>query len=125
MHPKREIFLFEIFGFMILKSFIIQDDKIINKILSGTEKFKKADKMITLAATKFSAANYEKLNKKEVANLNATANDLFHFNIEFGKLKSVREEVAVCFIDDHLQSTETDLCGIFQPFFYESLFTLK
>lgn len=41
---RKEIFLFDSFGLMDLKKFIIQDDKeIINKILFGFQKKKLAD----------------------------------------------------------------------------------
>ena len=44
LHPKKEMLLFESFGFKGLKNFIIQDDKkIINKIFDRLEKFKQAD----------------------------------------------------------------------------------
>lgn len=50
-----------------IKRDIIEDDKkIVNKILFGTEKCKKKDKTITLILTKFSASNYERLNRKKI-----------------------------------------------------------
>ena len=40
LHPKREIFLFDSFGFTGFQKFLIDNDKdILNKILFGIEKF--------------------------------------------------------------------------------------
>ena len=42
LHPKKEIFLFDSFGFEGFKEFILQDDqKVLSKILYGIEKFNK------------------------------------------------------------------------------------
>ena len=42
LHPRKEIFLFDSFGFEGFKEFIIDDDrKTLNKILFGIEKLKK------------------------------------------------------------------------------------
>ena len=42
LHPKKEIFLLDSFGFEGFKGFIIQNDKkLLNKILFGIENFKK------------------------------------------------------------------------------------
>ena len=86
---------------MGLENFIIQDDKkLINKILSGTEKFKKHDKSVSIVATKFFASNYNKLGKKELANLSTTARELFHFINKFSKLHNIRDEISNHFVDD-------------------------
>ena len=41
---------------------------------------------------------------------------------EFGKKHNLKDEVAVHFVDDQLQKTETDTCGIFQLYFHVNLF---
>ena len=42
LHLKKEIFLFDSFGFKGFKEFILQDDrKILNKILYGIKRFEK------------------------------------------------------------------------------------
>ena len=41
---------------------------------------------------------------------------------EFGKLHNIENEVNVFSLDDQLQKTETDTCGIFQLYFYYNLF---
>ena len=49
LHPKKEIFLFDSFRFEGFKEFILQDDqKVLNKILYGIEKFNKKDNKIIL-----------------------------------------------------------------------------
>ena len=50
LHPKKEIFMFDSFGFKDFKEFVIQDDqKIINKIFYDAEKFDKKHNKTTLA----------------------------------------------------------------------------
>ena len=41
---------------------------------------------------------------------------------EFGKKHNLKNEVTMRFVDDQLQKTETDYCGIFQLYFYVNLF---
>ena len=62
LHPRKQIFLFDSFGFEGFKEFIIDDDrKILNKILFGIEKLKKKkDNKVTLVTLKFSMREYEK-----------------------------------------------------------------
>ena len=61
-HPRKEIFLIGSFVFEAFKEFLIQDDqKIINKIFYGVEKFKKKDNKITLVTLRFSIREYKKL----------------------------------------------------------------
>ena len=58
---KKEIFLFDSFGFEGFKEFILNNDRnILNKILYGIEKFDKKDNGITLITLKFSMLEYEK-----------------------------------------------------------------
>ena len=45
LHERREIFLFDSFGFEGFKKFIIDDDRnVLNKIMYGIEKFQKKTK---------------------------------------------------------------------------------
>ena len=54
--------MFDSFGFEGLKEFIIQDDqKIINKIFYGVEKFDKKGNKFTLLTLGFSIPEYKKL----------------------------------------------------------------
>ena len=42
---------------------------------------------------------------------------------EFGKLHKINDVVTVHLVDNQLQKIETNTCGIFQLYFYISLFT--
>ena len=62
LHPKKEIFLFDSFGFEGFKKFIIDNDKsVLNKVLFGLNKFEKSDRKIKLISVKFSMSEYEKI----------------------------------------------------------------
>ena len=97
------------------------DEKILNKILLGIETFKSKDKKITLITLKFSMKEYEKI--RHANRLNTTAIDLLHLIRELGKLHGIKDEVTIHLVDDQLQKLETDMCGIFQLYFYVNLFT--
>ena len=121
LHPKKEIFLFDSFGFEGLKKFIIDNDKkLLNKVLFNLNKFEKSDRKITLISIKFSMQEYEKI--KDTKQLKTTTQDLLHLMYEFGKLHNVEDEITVFSLDDQLQKIETDTCGIFQIYFYYNLF---
>ena len=67
--PKKEIFLFNSFGFEGFMEFILQDDQnVVNKILHGIEKFNKKDNKI-----------------KNMNRLSETTIDLLHLMNEYGK----------------------------------------
>ena len=118
--PKKEIFLFDSFGFEGLKKIIIDNDKkLLNKVLYNLNNFKKSDLKITLISLKFSMREYEKISDKQ---LKTTTEDLLHLMYEFGKLHSIQDEITVFSLDDQLQKIETDTCGIFQIYFYYNLF---
>ena len=120
LHPKKEIFLFDSFGFEGLKKFIIDNDKkLLNKVLFNLNNFKKSDRKITLISLKFSMREYEKISDKQ---LKTTTQDLLHLMYEFGKLHNIQDEITVFSLDDQLQKIETDTCGIFQIYFYYNLF---
>ena len=120
LHPKKEIFLFDSFGFEGLKKFIIDNDKkLLNKVLFNLNNFKKTDRKITLISLKFSMREYEKISDKQ---LKTTTQDLLHLMYEFGKLHNIQDEITVFSLDDQLQKIETDTCGIFQIYFYYNLF---
>ena len=121
LHPKKEIFLFDSFGFEGLKKFIIDNDKkLLNKVLFNLNKFEKSDRKITLISIKFSMREYEKI--KDTKQLKTTTQDLLHLMYEFGKLHNIEDEITVFSLDDQLQKIETDTCGIFQIYFYYNLF---
>ena len=121
LHPKKEIFLFDSFGFEGLKKFIIDNDKkLLNKVLFNLNKFEKSDRKITLISIRFSMQEYEKI--KDTKQLKTTTQDLLHLMYEFGKLHNIEDEITVFSLDDQLQKIETDTCGIFQIYFYYNLF---
>ena len=121
LHQKKDIFLFDSFGFEGLKKFIIDNDKkLLNKVLYNLNKFNKNDRKITLISLTFSMCEYQKI--KDLNELRTTTQDLLHLMYEFGKLHNIDNEITVFSLDDQLQKIETDTCGIFQLYFYYNLF---
>ena len=121
LHPKKEIFLFDSFGFEGFKKFIIDNDKkVLNKVLFGLHKFKKNNQKITLISLRFSMSEYEKI--KNTKQLKTTTQDLLHLMYEFGRLHNLDDNITVFCVDDQLQRIDTDTCGIFQIYFYYNLF---
>ena len=73
---KDQIFLFDSFGFVGLKEFIVDNDRqIIDKFFYGLEKINKKDKVINLTYVRFDNDSYKKVNR---ASLMPTAKDFFH-----------------------------------------------
>ena len=121
LHPKKEIFLFHSFGFQGFKEFLLQDDKkILNKILYGIKKLEKKDNKVTVITLTFSMNECE--NIKNANRLSTTTKDLLHLMNKSGKKYNLKKDVTVNFVDDQLQKTEADTCGIFQLYFYVNLF---
>ena len=123
LNPPKQLFLFNIFGVTGFKDFTLQDDqKIINKMLHGINDFNKRDNVpvINIISLRFSITTYEDLKQKE--EISKTVIYLFHLLKEFGKLHNVKEEVAINLVDDQLQETESNTCGLFLLYFYENLF---
>ena len=119
---KDQIFLFDSFGFIGLKEFIIDNDKkIVDRFFYGLEKINKKDKKINLTYLQFDIESYKKINKKS---LTSTAQDFFHTLSEFGKVHK-NKIVDVYMVDDQLPDLKSDTCGIFQLYFYTSLFVPK
>ena len=99
-----------------MKSLIIQNDqKVIEKILLGTEQLTRTDKQITLVNIKFSLNACKNLSKNELDKLSDTARDFFYFVQSFGDKLKLRDFV-------NLQDPDTVNCGIFQIYFYDNLF---
>ena len=116
---KDQIFLFDSFGFVGLKEFIVDDDKqIIDQFFYGLEKINKKDNIINLTYVRFDTASYKKV-KKET--LTATARDFFHSLSEFRKVHN-KNWVDIYMVDDQLQNIKSDTCGLFQLYFYMNLF---
>ena len=63
---------------------------------------------------------YEKI--KNGHRLRPITQDLLHLMYQFGKLHKIKDIVKVHLVDDQLQKIETDMCGMFQIYFYFNLF---
>ena len=62
LHPKKEIFLFDSFGFEGFKESLLQDDrKTLNKLPFGFKEFEKKDKKVTIITLTFSMNEYKKI----------------------------------------------------------------
>ena len=119
---KEQIFLFDSFGFIGLKEFIIDNDKqIIDQFFYGLEKINKKDKVINLTYVRFDNESYKKVNKDS---LTPTARDFFHSLSEFSKVHN-ESMVDIYMVDDQLQNIKSDTCGLFQLYFYMNLFIPK
>ena len=105
LHERKEIFLFDSFGFEGFKEFIIDNDRyILNEILFGIEKLKKKDKKFTLITLKFSMIEYEKI--RNGYRLTPTVQDLLHLINDFGKLHKIKDIVKVHLVNDQLQKSK-------------------
>ena len=120
---KKNVFLFDSLGFTGFKEFIIVNDlNIIDKLLYNVNKFNKNYEKINLINLKFSEYEYDRIKRKGVlSKLTDTAKDLFHLLSEFSKYHNVKE-MTLYAVDDQLQETTSDTCGIFQLYFYKNLF---
>ena len=63
---------------------------------------------------------YEKI--KNVNRFSGTTQEILRLINEFGKKHNLKEEVRIHFVDDQLQKTETDTCGVFQLYSFVNLF---
>ena len=120
---KKNCFLFDSLWFTGLKEFIIDNDlHIIDKLLYNVNKFNNNDEKINLINLKFSEYQSDRIKRKGVlSKLTDTAKDWFHLLSKFSKYHNVKE-MTLNAIDDHLQETTLDTCGIFQLYFYKNLF---
>ena len=116
---KEQIFLFDSYGFVGLKEFIIDNDrKLIDKFFHGLTKMNKKDSAINLTYVEFIPPAYKKIDRSQ---LTITAQDFFHTLNEFSKVHKSKE-INVYIVDDCLQDLESDTSGIFQLYFYTNLF---
>ena len=73
---KEQIFLFDSYGFVGLKEFIIDNDrKPIDKFFYGLEKINKNDKKINLTYVQFDLTAFKKIEKSQLTKI---AQDFFH-----------------------------------------------
>ena len=118
-------FFFNSFGTDGLKSFIIQDDqKVVEKILLGTEQVIKTDIKITLVNIKFSLNACKYLSKNDLNNLRDAAKDFFYFVQSFGDKLKLRDFVNLWVVENRIQDLDSVNCGIFHIYFYDNLFNL-
>ena len=102
---KEKIFLFDSFGFIGLKEFIIDNGKqIIDQFFYGLDN-----------------ESYKKVNKDS---LTPTARDFSHSISEFSKVHN-ESMVDIYMVDDQLQNIKSDTCDLFQLYFYMNLFIPK
>ena len=114
---RKQILLFDSYGFIGLKEFIIDNDrKIIDKFFHGLTKMNKKDSAINLTYVQFIPPAYKKIDRSQL-----TSTDVFHTLNEFSKVHKLKK-VNVYMVDDCLQDLESDTCGIFQLYFYTNLF---
>ena len=92
--PKKELLLFDSYGFIGFKFFILSDDKaIVDKILYNVNNFNKKDNKINLVTVTFSVDAQEKLKENKLNALTETARDLLHKLAEFSKYNSMTNEM--------------------------------
>ena len=119
LYSKEQIFLFDSFGFIGLKVFIVDNDrKLVDRFFYGLEKINRRDKRINLTYVQFDLESYKKIDRKL---LTTTGQDFFHTLNEFGKVHK-RKLVDVYMVDDQLQNLKSDTCGLFQLYFYTNSF---
>ena len=101
LSSKGKVFLFDSFGFIGLKEFIIDNDKrIFDRSFYGLEKINKKDTKINLTYLQFDIEAYKKTNKHY---LTPTAQNFFHTLNEFDKVHK-NKIVDVYMVDDQLQN---------------------
>ena len=122
IEPKNDLLFCYTFGVDDLKSFLIQDDqKIIEKILLGTEQLTRRDKRITLVNIKFSLNACKNLRKIELDNLRDAARDFFYFVQSFRDKLKLRDFIYMWVVEDRIQGLHTVNCDIYQTYFYNNL----
>ena len=123
LEPKNDIFFFDSFGLDGLKHFIVQEDqKIVEKLLFGTEKMTKTDTEITLCKIQFNLNACKNLSKVELDSLSDTATNVFRFLQAFGIKLKLCNFVNIWMVEDRVQDLDSSTCGIFHLYFYDNLF---
>ena len=123
IEPKTDIFFFDSFGLDGLKHFMVQDDqKIVEKVPFGTEKMTRTDNKRTLCKMQFNLNACKNLSKVELDSLSDAATIFFHFIQSFSIKLKLRNFVNIWMVEDRVQDLDSSTCGIFQLYFYDSLF---
>ena len=95
---KKNLLLFDSFGFVGSKQFIVDNDKnTIDRMLFNLEKFNKKDAKINLVSLKL-----KNIKEKSLDILTNAAKDFFHLPSEFGKLKKQKKEMKIILLNDQL-----------------------
>ena len=116
---KQQAFLFDSYGFVGLKEFIIDNERqMIEEFFYGFEKINKNHKKINLTYVQFDVQSFLETDKLKMTK---TGQDFFYTLYEFARVHK-RKVVNVCMVDDCLQDLNSDTCGIFQLYFYTNLF---
>ena len=119
---KEQVFLFDSYGFVGLKEFIIDNDRqMVDEFFYGLENINKNDKKINLTYVQFDVQSFLETEKLKMTK---TAQDFFYTLYEFARVYK-RKVVNVYMVDDCLQDLKSDTCRIFQLYFYTNLFLLQ
>ena len=123
INRKTDLFFFDSFSVDGLKCFIIQDvQKVIEKILLGTEQLMRTDNKITLANINFFLNACKNLSKSELNSLCDTTREFFYFVQSFGDKLKLRDFVNLWVVEDCIQVQDRFNCWIFPVYFYNNLF---
>ena len=82
----------------------------------------RTDNKITLANIEFNINACKDLTKKEFDALGNTAANFFHFVQAFGNKLKLYDFVNIWMVEERVQDLNSVACGIFQIYFYDSLF---
>ena len=123
IHPKNNLFLFDLFGIEGFKFFIVNNNqKIINELLYN---FKKCDSKSRqkwkLCTMKFCVETWQKMSQKTKDQLTDTAQNFFDLLEQFAKLKKTHC-MNVLILENIIQDLISPNCGELQLYFYKNLF---
>ena len=111
IYPKKDLLLFDSFGFTGFKQFIVDNDEnIIDKMLFNFKKINKKDIKTNLVSLTFFIESFKNNKGKYLDNLTNTAKDFFCLLSEFGKLKKKKKKIKIILLDDQLQELATGTC---------------
>ena len=83
----------------------------------------RTDNKITLCKIRFNLGACKNFSNDEIDSLSNTARNLFHFVFAFAIKLKLRNFVNIWMVEDRLQDLDSSICGIFQLYFYDSLFS--
>ena len=123
IHPKSNLFLFDLFGIEGFKLFIANNDQdITNKLLYNSKKCEnKSNQKLRLCSMKFCVETWQKMSHKTKDQLTDTAQNFVHLLEQFAKLKKTHC-MNILILENQIQDLVSPNCGQFQIYFYKSLF---